>query len=64
MKICPVTNDKVLYLACMECEEKKCKESAPCKNEAGTTREDPWEGKKQAIHTTAQNGYGSAVEMT
>lgn len=24
-KICPITNDKVLYLDCLECEEKICK---------------------------------------
>ena len=25
-KICPMTNDKVLYLDCLECEDKICKQ--------------------------------------
>lgn len=25
-KICPITNEKVLYLTCLECAEKICKE--------------------------------------
>ena len=28
-KYCPVTNDKVLYLECLECEEKICKRALP-----------------------------------
>lgn len=24
-KICPISKEKVLYLDCLECEEKKCK---------------------------------------
>ena len=28
-KFCPVTNDKVLYLECLECEDKICKRTLP-----------------------------------
>lgn len=24
-KVCPLTNEKVLYLECLECEEKECR---------------------------------------
>lgn len=31
-KICPVTNEKVLYLDCLDCDEKECQKS-PSTNE-------------------------------
>lgn len=31
-KICPISNEKVLYLECLECEEKICKKNYTKKN--------------------------------
>ena len=28
-KLCPITNKKVIYLTCLECEEKLCEQETP-----------------------------------
>lgn len=29
-KICPLTNEKVLYLDCLDCETKECRNNCRC----------------------------------
>ena len=44
-RICPITNEKVLYTACVECDDKVCRmpvsnETDKADTEAGTVNED------------------------
>ena len=31
-RVCPITNEKILYITCLECEEKTCRYSTQNQN--------------------------------
>lgn len=39
-KFCPITNDMVLYLDCLECETKECKRNIRTKKDDKSINED------------------------